>query len=111
MISPSVLLLAAFIYLLPSIAAIRTVYRAEDITPITLYGPSAVYLPQNCPQTIVFAGRARHLPELADDKIGIFPRDIIVDGSRCKADAPMIDFAPLGPTDHYPPQCTLILPT
>lgn len=86
------------------------VFNAEDITHLTLYGPNAVYLSDSCPKKFKFTNRARQLPELAEDKVGIFPEDIVVNGKKCSSDATMLVFQPIGKPSHFPPQCTHFLP-
>lgn len=85
------------------------VFEPEDISHVTLYGPTAVYRPASCPNSIAFTDRARRLSALADDKIGIRPSDMIVNGKQCRADAQMFDFAPIGKSRKLPAQCKLLL--
>ncbi|CAN8074896.1 unnamed protein product, partial [Agarophyton chilense] len=79
-------------------------FTATDISSISLYGPSAVYRPQWCPTSVSFAARARALPELADNKIGVFTSDVWMDGQPCTSPTSMLQFTPIGRPQHLPPQ-------
>lgn len=93
-----------FLLVLPLTLSQPSPYNPHDLSAISLYGPDAVYAPEMCPPSFTFSDRARFLPELASNKIGIFPSDIRVNDRKCKADATMLVFVPIGNTKHYPPQ-------
>lgn len=96
---------SALLLLLPLVlAATPSVYNPHDVSAISLYGPSAVYAASMCPPSFTFTARARFLDGLRAHQIGLRSSDLAVNGRKCRSDAPLLVFVPIGNTDHYPPQ-------
>lgn len=97
-------LLLLLLVLPAALATTPSPYNPQDISEISLYGPTAVYGGSGCPPAFTFTGRARFLEGLKNHQIGIRSSDVSVGGRKCNADAPHLVFVPIGNTDHYPPQ-------
>lgn len=90
------------------IAQESSTYKAKDISKITLYGSTAEYRPELCPESITFTARARPMRGMNNGGLGILPKEMQINGEICKADSKVIGFAPIEKVPHLPPQCKFI---